>query len=534
MTTIEIEARVRPPRVCTLIKHGATFDDLNLVTRFYSRLWGGRFNTLLVEKCENDPRTIEHLTLWRPDYVYSLGIDNERMAEVCRSTCQPRGWAQLNEEFVDNFFSSGHAAGLIHQHRVASWLITDGRERYGAKCKAVGCSETSKLYPLTQAFFGHFEPAIIANLPREPLTTFDDSEAITPFFEELKVFSSSTWQTWLDLMSHGLTTFISGGFPPPATIVLVQSAQDLACFWNLRTATDPAAPASVFPIPFFDGNANQLVNEIADLLAVTYPGFFGGNRAANLVSSSVSADQLNDLTEQINLRLAELDSPRIAHVNAPQHYPQCVVVPYESSLSITGDIQDRHLKWFPPQPRMHEYLADSDHWFVDLLKNHSTRRAVAQLDPVRSQAVIDVLNAPSPKSTTLYSVPTAGIGFDSINFRCSKRSRRRSDCLPTAEELIHTILYDSEFIVVPDEKRTAYETALNLFPGKSFRYAAELLTGKRGEILRLLAKENQTLDQIQSELRLGNGRLTETVRPDGFNRQLNSLPRTRRECLKQD
>jgi hypothetical protein len=403
-------------------------------------------------------------------------------------------------------------------------LITDVKERYGAKYKIVGCDESSNLFPLTQAFFGQGEPGVIANLPHEPAKFLDATGELAPYFNELKVFSTSTWQTWQDLMSHGLSTFTSGGFPHSSTLVLIRNVQDLAHFWNLRTATEPSVPASVLPIPYFEGKPTELVELVADLLSVSYPGFFGGDRGANLVSKSVPTDELNALAEQVNEELKKFESPQISAVHVPVNHRESIVVPYESNPAITGELKDNHLKWFPPQPRMIEHLANSDCWYVDILKDISTRRSVAQLAPVRRHAAFEVLNAPSPLATTTYAVPSIGFGFDSINFRCSKNSTRRTDCLPSAEELIHTILIDADFRIAQDEKRKAYETALGLFPGSSFRYAAEILTGKRGEILNLLATENQTLDGIQSKLRLGKGKLQELVRPNHFNQYLNSLP----------
>ena len=112
MGTKEIKVRVRPMRPCVVLGKDSSYEDIDLVFKFYSRLWGGRFGLILVNPSDDHEAIRGDLATARPDFVYGLNVDHDRLKAVCMECCQPRGYGELTEEFVERFYSR-ESAGAI-------------------------------------------------------------------------------------------------------------------------------------------------------------------------------------------------------------------------------------------------------------------------------------------------------------------------------------------------------------------------------------------------------------------------------------
>ena len=92
--------------------------------QFLSKLWGGRYNQILVV----DSRACDDLTRFRlassrPEFVYGIGLDDGHWAQTVRQVCQPRGYGPLRPEVArdikqahaEDYFTVDHA--LVHLFR---------------------------------------------------------------------------------------------------------------------------------------------------------------------------------------------------------------------------------------------------------------------------------------------------------------------------------------------------------------------------------------------------------------------------------
>ena len=151
-----LNVRVRPQRVVVLINRGATDADLLLAFGFFSKLWGGRFAQILpVDPNSCDPLTEFRLACSRPEFIYGIGVDDEHWAKATLQSCQPRGYAKLQSEFVQGLKQPHFAECYLVDHALIHVSRMRDQNRSHKRTRRLVTSEpASALYPYCAAMFG--------------------------------------------------------------------------------------------------------------------------------------------------------------------------------------------------------------------------------------------------------------------------------------------------------------------------------------------------------------------------------------------
>lgn len=392
-----LNVRVRPPRVCVLISHEAVEKDLLLAFEYFSRIWGGRFGQLLVV----DPKSPDELTRFRlgesrPEFVYGIDLDDDCWSTEVRQACQPRGYARLRQEFVENlgpadseeYFLVDHA--LIHLFQIRA-------QRHGSNriLRLVRTQESTPFSAYCAATFG---------IHRENLRPdyFDDDREFTgstttAFIELATEFVRDCLQSWLDVTGHALSPLNWKTEPLSPTVVLVDSlVPDMALFWNLRSAGGTDRPAWIIPIPLDGATDPGVLNRLKEWLLAFLP--YGPRPDYCLVTSqTVEESNCRQFAEQFQVTLVGTPIESVAYEPSRNRLP--VIIPFEYETTWAVDITGRRLTMQPPKPRAFENLGSPGAWFVDLLKDFKTGRAVKELDPPPNPVVFELLNGPCPPNS---------------------------------------------------------------------------------------------------------------------------------------
>ena len=186
-----------------------------------------------------------------------------------------------------------------------------------------------------------------------------------------------------------------------------------------------------------------------------------------------------------------------------------VVVPYEYETVCGVGFNGRKLTIQPPRPRVFENVGSSRPWFVDLVKDVKTGRAVKELQLPPGPAVFELLNGPCPPKYEHLALARTGDGSSSINFWNSDVKDVVEIYLPTPEEILEEILWEYEVEPLHDEKRSGYLPVIRKFGG--IQSIAAAFTGKSAEILAYLQGEPKTPDQIKSKCKPGKGGIERNI-----------------------
>jgi DNA-directed RNA polymerase subunit RPC12/RpoP len=503
-----LNVRVRPARVAILIDRTAERKDLLLAFEFFSKIWGGRFGQILpVDPKVADPLTEFRLGNSRPDFIYGIGLDDDHWAKATRQACQPRGYGRLRPDFVkeikqhhfEDYYLVDHA--LIHRFRTRDQQA--GRKQ---TLRLVTTDELCALSPYCAASFGvHHQ-----NLRKE---YFDQdtqfTENTTDGFIELTTEFVKEWQqSWLDVTGHELNPRIVGpgwgwGQLPPTVILVQDHALDLALFWNLRTASETTYPAWIIPIPFQDSTDVKVLVKLKGWLLAFLP--YGPRPSyCNVTSQTVGEAACRGFAQLFQATLA--GTPIEAVDYEPPSFRLPVVIPYEYETTWAVDIRGQKLTIQPPKPKAFDNLGASRAWFVDLLNDVKSRRAVKDLQLPPSPVVFELLNGPCPPGFEHTAIPRTGDGTDSVNVRCSDNKEIINLYLPTSEEILGEILREHGVEPLPDEKRSSYLPVIKRFGG--LHLAAAAFSGQSGMILATLLHDTKTVWEIQGACKLGRGELT--------------------------
>jgi DNA-directed RNA polymerase subunit RPC12/RpoP len=336
------------------------------------------------------------------------------------------------------------------------------------------------------------------------------------YYDELTVFGSNSvagfidlateivreWQqSWLDVTGHELNPHISGLLVP--TIVLVGSVvSDLSLFWNLRSASDTMHPAWIIPIPADAATDPAVVEKLKDWLLAFLP--YGRRPNYCLVTSqSVEEQVCQNFAQQFRV---VLDGTPIESVDyEPPRNRLPLVVPFEYETAWAVEINGQKLTVQPPRPKAFGDLGLSCSWFVDLLKDVKTGRAVKELQLPSSPVVLELLNGPCPPTFETARIPRAADGTESVNLRCSGKKEVINQHLPSGEELLEEILREHGIEPIGDEKRRLYLPAIKRLGG--VQHAGAAFSGPSGTILSALAKGTKTIGEIRGACKLGGGDL---------------------------
>jgi hypothetical protein len=501
MTQRIVNVRVRPARAAILIDKSAAQQDLLLAFEFFSRIWGGRFGQLLpVDPASCDDLTRFRLDASRPEFVYGIGLDDKHWAREVRQACQARGYGRLQPEFVHGINQSHPEDYYLVDHALLHLFQTrDQHKSRKQTLRLVSSDDSSPWAAFGAAVFGIHHRNLRKDLFDEEIIF--TANTATSFIDLITEFVQKWQQSWLDVTGHELNAHVSGYGPLVPTIVLVGClVPDLSLFWNLRTASDTIHPAWIIPVPF-DASTEPLVLErLKEWLLAFLP--YGPRPNYCLVTSqTVGEEACRDFGERFRAALGGSPIEVVDYEPPRNRLPIVVASEYETPWAV--DITGRKLTLQPPKPKAFEGVDSVRSWFVDLVKDIKTDRAVKDLYLPPSHVVFELLNGPCPPGFERSAIPRNGNGTESINVRCSGSKDVVSLHLPTGEEILEEILREHGVEPVQDEKRSSYLPVIRRFGGLHF--AAEAFSGKSGVILTALESETKTLREIKGSCRLGDG-----------------------------
>jgi hypothetical protein len=327
------------------------------------------------------------------------------------------------------------------------------------------------------------------------------SGTATAFLGLATQFVKDCQQSWLDVTGHELIPHVSEHGPLLPTVVLVGSkVSDLGLFWNLRTASDTTHPAWVIPIPAESAADPAVLEKLKEWIVAFLP--YGSRPNFCLVTSqTVEEKPCREFAARFQAALAGTPIESVDYEPPRNRLP--IVTPYEYETTWAVDITGRKLTLQPPGPKAFEDLDPRRAWFVDLLEDVKTGRAVKDLQLPPSPVVFELLNGPCPPSFVRAAVPRIGDGIDAVNVRCSGAKEVVNLHLPTGEEILEEILREHGVEPMPDEKRSSYLPVIRRFGG--LHSAAEAFTGKSGVILSACEDEPRTLRELKGLCKLGDG-----------------------------
>jgi hypothetical protein len=501
-----LNVRVRPARVAILIDQAAERKDLLLAFEFLSKIWGGRFGQVLaVDPKACDPLTEFRLGASRPEYIYGIGLEDAHWANATRQVSQPRRYRKLRPEFVKEIKHAHPEDYYLVDHALIHLFGTrEQHKRHKQTLRLVTPNESSPFSAYCAATFGiHHQ-----NLLKEYIdqhTEFTENTSVA-FIELSKEFVKEWQQSWLDVTDQELSPRLVGpgwgwGQLPPTVVLVQDHVLDLTLFWNLRTASDTTYPAWIIPVPFEGSTEPNVLDKLKDWLLAFLP--YGPRpNYCHVTSQAVGETACRRFAEQFQGALAGTPIEAVDYEPPRNRLP--VVIPYEYETTWAVDIRGQKLTIQPPQPKAFENLSSSRAWFVDLLEDVKSRRAVKDLLLPPSPVVFELLNGPCPPRFQHTATPPAGDGIDSVNLHCSNKEVINL-YLPTSEEILGEILREHGVEPLPDEKRSSYLPVIKRFGG--LHLAGSAFLGKSAAILATLENEPKTLREIKGCCQLGDGTL---------------------------
>jgi len=482
MTQVLTTLRVRPTRGLVLVNSAATKEDLVLIARFLSQVWGGRYWPILaVDRCAVDETTIFRLAKNRPDFVFGFDIDDNKWSSPVREACQPRHYVKLDRSVAEDVRRADRL-GLIRADRA---VITRSEWRLrpsviGRTLATVSIADNEKLCPYAAFLFG-VHPDNLGDAFREEDDTLEDATTVD-LINHSKSLVEDWKECWLDATSHGLSVVHIQAKQAEPTIVLVRDAvRDLTHFWNLKSASDSSIPTWLIPIPEEDITKPEVKSALSEWL-FSFQKYARKPNYCVVTSASISGDKLGEYSTQLKDEFTKSGIEYVDHVLPTKRLPS--VVAYEYSATWPVDLEGQVLSIIPPAPKAFSISSANESWFVDILKDNQTGRAVKGVQLPESVVIPELLNAPCPPSFEHSAIPRFGDGVDSINFRCSDVNKEIHFYIPTPEEVLEECVREKGLDPIRDEKRTSYLPTIDRFGG--LHNAAKYLSGTNGTIIEVL------------------------------------------------
>ena len=500
-----LEVRVRPARVAVLIDRGASEPDLRLAFEFLSKLWGGRFGQVHAV----DPRSCDGLTRFRlgqsrPDFVYGIGLDDARWSLAVTDACQPRGYGALRPEFVRGLEQSHFEDFQLVDSAILD-LFHNRSEGAGQRrfFRLVSPAAGSPLSSYCAATFGTHSTRLRAELFDQE-SQFDGATAA--FVELATEFVRGCQRSWLDATGHKLTARIDGvcwGPFPPTVVLVGKPVPDLSLFWNLRAPSDADLPDWVIPVPA-DGATDPTVLAALKEWLLAFSPYGTRPNCAVVTSESVNEEACRAFAEHLQAALAGSPIDAVDYWGPPNRLP--VVTPYEYETAWPVAVAGRRLTLQPPRPKAFEGRGTQRAWFVDLLRDAKTGRAVKGMDLPPSPVASELLNGPCPPKVEHSLVPRYGAGVESVNVRCSAGKEVVVFHLPAGGEVLEEVLREHGVEPIRDEKRSGYLPVIKRFGGLA--RAAEAFSGQSGAVLGACGDGPKTLRDLKGTCKLGDGTLS--------------------------
>lgn len=502
MQQLLMKLRVRPARVVVLMDRLAGTEQLVQVLRFFSQLWGGRYCYVIpVDGNKPDPLTLFRLRSLRPEFVYGKGIDDAKWRSEVVSACQPRMFGALDERVAEDV-RQALLEGFIRgdQAVVAMFQARDGRSHFYRPLTVVSADQGSDLSLFCAAMFG-IHPSGLREEYADERRELDASAPAVDFIKLCADIFRNNKQTWLDANSFGLSTAqIDTPTAEPVIVLVRDVVSDLSLFWNERMTNSRAGPAWAIPVP-----ANQVDNQaVVDALKEWLNGFNPMSNYCVVTSESLDKEECSTFAA----KLAEaMDGTSIRYVDyAPARNRLPLVVPAERPITWPVSIDGRKVQLVPPKPKTFQPVSNAGYWYVDLVQDARTRRALLDMQLPGSTIVPDILNGPCPPTYEHAAIKRFADGVDSINVRCNSAKPVVDLYVPSPEEVLEEVLHEGGYEPVHDEKRSSYLPTIERFG--SLYEAAKAFSGETGEILECFHREGTLVpNEIRGYCRLGGGEI---------------------------
>ncbi|MBN1854100.1 MAG: hypothetical protein JW829_15340 [Pirellulales bacterium] len=295
-------------------------------------------------------------------------------------------------------------------------------------------------------------------------------------------------------------------------------------------ASDTLIPSWTIPVPAKEACSHDLQQALSAWL-LSYMKYHRKPNFCVITSVSASRDSIQEFASGLRKALAGSAILYVDYEPPKNRLPQ--VIAFEYSTTWPADLQRQTLTIIPPTPKLFSVAGHQDAWFVDILKDNETGRALCDIQLPESTIIPELLNGPCPPKYEHHRVPRFGDGVDSINFHCSPKTGTIHFYVPTPEEVLEEILREHGYEIVHDEKRASYLPVIERFGG--LQMAASAMSGQSGEVLEILrarrprtavertklnddqhqlilqAQEDAiTPDQIKGWGKLGKGRLRDS------------------------
>lgn len=487
--------RVRPPRIAVLISNTSSSDDFVLVVRFLSQIWGGRFNPILpVSADQPDLLTEFRLGSCRPDFVFGFNLDDSIWRPAIHNACQPRRYVHLDGAIATDI-RKANRLNLIHSNRaiIANFERRARPSAITRPVKAVSVDPSSEWLPYFAALFG-IHPVNLSEKYRDEQIVVEAPSA-TDLINTHLDFVEEEKESWIDAGSFGLSAHHML-FPPvqPTIVVVKDMIPDLCLFWNLRLAWTAEIPLWVIPIPESDALNEDVLNSLKSWLLAFHKYGMRPNYCV-MTSASVGKESIERIAARLQAILAGSGIEHVDYEPPKNRLP--LGLAFEQTITWPAELRGQHLTIVPPSPKTFS-IRNSESWFVDILKDNKTGRAVRNMLLPESTVIPEILNAPCPPSFEHAVVPRFGDGYDSINFHCSSTNEVIHLQIPTATEVLEEILRKQEYDIVSDEKRSSYLPVIKRFGG--LHMAATAMSGQAGQVLEILRSGRLRSPDDQAEV----------------------------------
>lgn len=535
--------RVRPARVVVLISNASTPDDFLLVVRFLSQIWGGRYNPIIPVLADTpDALTEFSLANNRPDFVYGLNLDNSVWKPAVQKACQPRQYIELTRRIAEDIRTDDRL-NLIHSDRaiIANYERRAKPSAIIRPIKAISANSYPEWLPYYTAVFGVHPTDLDEKFCDEQVVVQEPNPV--DLIDTHRNFVDERAESWLDAGSYGLSPHHIDNPPAEPTIVIVKELiPDLCLFWNLRLASDRTKPTWVIPIPETTVPNEYLYKSLRDWL-LAFKAYGYDLNYCVMKSTTAEKDVIEQMAADLQKFLSGSGIEYVDYEPAKNRIP--LVVAFEQTITWPAETEQQQLTIVPPSINTFSVSGYSEPWFVDLLKDNQTGRAVLDVKLPESIIIPEILNGPCPPNFGQSATPCFGVGVDALSFLCSTTKEIIKFHIPTAEEVLEEILREQGYEITHDEKRSSYLPTIARFGG--LHLAAAAMSGQAGQILEILCSgrlrstgeiseqddtnhqsvlvaqgHSLTPTQIKSIGKLGNGKLGDEHYMDRIKKMLST------------
>lgn len=195
-----------------------------------------------------------------------------------------------------------------------------------------------------------------------------------------------------------------------------------------------------------------------------------------VTSEAVSEQDCNTFAAQFRSALQGTPVVQVDYEPPMNRLP--LVLPFEYTDVQTAQLHRRKLTLTPPSSRVFGRMGLSESWFVDIVDDSRTGRAVREMELPPSTIVAELLNGPCPPGIGHSLISRFGQGVDSINIRCDSRKGVVNFHIPSPQEVLEELLREQSYEIIQDEKRSSYLPTIKRFG--SLHQAAAAFSGRQG------------------------------------------------------